>query len=276
MSKQFKVRTVYGWVLSPLLCSLLAGCFDPPEIEPLVPLKVEKPEEEEPAEAELLDARRWVSQEQLPTSAWYVQYLGGKRVGYFHVEIDQGDLRAQDGSALIHFLHRKSVFDLQGPDGKPMRYVIELESREFPDGKLASFSETTTMGEKVVVVSGELSGETLKVSTKEDDKPKRSSVKWQAGTWGVLGVQSLLLAEPMSPGERRRCNILAPNPCQIVPMELVAEDKEITAVPRWQNQEADTRRGLNDGRRLNLAVKELDRRTGRNLEDSIFWIPDLQ
>lgn len=237
---------------------LLCGC-EPPVVEPLPPLKKETSANAEPSkEPEWIETatQTWVSEEQLPSEIWYVQYINGQRAGYFKTQVSKPDRMVRINQSGRYILK----MDTADPD--LTHYSVEMESLEFPDGKVASFNERTRLGDQTTEIAGKLSGNLMKVTIKEDDaKPKSYRVKWKEGTWGMLGIQSMLLSNPMQPGEQRTCNIFVPklNPPQIVPTRLIAGQPTITTVAGGKTRELiPIETSMTAGENINLSTNFVD------------------
>lgn len=214
-----------------LIAVSLCGCEDPPEIKPLEPLKK--------AESEATDSQQqtptttesqnwWQSLESLPFEAWYVQYAGGKRIGYYQTLIKPQEVA--DGIRI----ESRGLFSLKASptSSNPTSYEFQLEALEDPQGNLARFTEVTYADDVESRIEGSMLGDRLTLkNTLPDGTSSKVSLAWQPGTWGVLGIQSMLLAEPMQPGDRRQCRILVPKLGQIIAVELVAGSPEITTLP---------------------------------------------
>lgn len=214
-------------LLSVVLLTLLPCGCQPPEVETLPPL----PEiEEKKAAAEEqqiinLPVSAWSETQPIPRESWYVQYVGGKKSGYYRTMVAKGDqLMRINLSGLVELPSSTA-------SGSSL-HRVDMESFEYPDGRMASFEETTTRGETITQVSGKALGEKLTVTTiDEEGQKKRRGYKWDAEAWGVLGVHSLLLAHPMKPGDMRTCKIFVPKLSAIVPVEMLAGEPELTSLP---------------------------------------------
>lgn len=209
------------------ICVFALGC-EPPKIEPLPPLERDKTADVEPKEPEVVEVatRKWVDEAQLPSEIWYIQYQNGVRIGYFRTAISKPDRLVNiNQSGRYHFRTGSDKNEI-------VQNIFELESLEYPDGRIARFKDVSTLRDNTTEIEGQLTGEVMKVTTKEAEETKRNNVKWEDGTWGILGIQSMLLANPMKPGEHRSCKFFLHklNPPQIVPTELIAGQPAITTL----------------------------------------------
>lgn len=174
------------------------------------------------------EAEQWISEQRLPWDAWYLQYLGGNRVGYYHVNVQRGDK--------LNRIRRKSVFEAS-ENGKTTQFRIELESLEYPNGKLASFTERTLTDEGFREISGQLIGNRMNLTRESKEKVEKTRLNWISGTWGVLDIQSILLAHPMRPGEKRAGKVFVPSLGEILSVELTAAAPEATPLPDGTTRE---------------------------------------
>lgn len=164
----------------------------------------------------------WIPEERLPWHAWDIQYLGGKRIGYSHLEVSRGENLVR--------IKRTTVFELLR-GGEAVQYKIDLEALEYPDGRLASFTERTSTGANTNTLEGQLLNNKLTLITNNASGSAQSSIPWEDGTWGVLEIQAMLLSGPMQPGEKKTGRILVPKLRKIIPVELVAGAPEVTSLP---------------------------------------------
>jgi hypothetical protein len=211
------------------MAALLVGC-EPPDVEPLEPRLPEPAAEatsEQPPEAIAVEAQRWLNEEELPLNAWYVQYADGQRIGYYETQAT-----ARDVTAGIKIASR-GLFQLPADAARLgfAPYEFHLESLENAEGQVESFDEVTTFDGVQTQVRGQLAGDRMTITISAPENSRKTSIKWSSGTWGVLGIQSMLLADPIGPGEKRQCQIFVPKLAQIVNVELSAGLPEITSLP---------------------------------------------
>jgi hypothetical protein len=176
-----------------------------------------------PADPPLAKAGRWIAEEQLPWNTWYVQYLRGERIGYFHVAVEQGTI------GLVK-IRRRTMVELMADDA-PRRFEVTLESFESADGSLRSVKEVTTGEGATRTVVGNNVGGKLTLTTEEGDQKEQLILNWEDGTWGVLGIQSVFMCKPMQAGESRRARIFLSNSQSIETIDLVAGEAELTLLP---------------------------------------------
>ncbi|MEM8735818.1 MAG: hypothetical protein AAGG44_16430, partial [Planctomycetota bacterium] len=81
----------------PLLCIVLplvalCGCT-PPEVETLPPLPELEEKKAAIEEKEIIDlpVSAWSETQPLPRESWYVQYVGGKKSGFYRTIVAQGE-----------------------------------------------------------------------------------------------------------------------------------------------------------------------------------------
>ncbi|MEM7475405.1 MAG: transglutaminase-like domain-containing protein [Planctomycetota bacterium] len=212
---------------------ILCGCEKPKvrELAPVVPKnsssEAEVQEPESKPEDLHLPARQWLAEEDFPIEQWHIQYFGGKQVGYFKTEISKGE-------TLFH-IRRLGVLE-QRTEGQIGQYTIELDSYEYPDGQFSSFSQLTQYGPEISKVSGDRIGKRLNLETANGPNIQRTSIDWKEGTWGVLGLQSVLQSSKIEPGEKRTCEVFLPSVNQIASVELIAGSVEQVALPGSQRE----------------------------------------
>ena len=194
----------------PVDDTLLADPQDEPQ---------EDPGDVEQEESSL--ANTWIPKS-LPWEAWYEQYLGNSRIGFFHIDVRRGE-------SLIR-IKREAVYEItRGSNTIPM--VVNLDSLEFPNGSMASFRLESQSGANATALEGKRTGNKLTLTRSTAEGPVTTAETWPDGSWGVLGVQSLLLAQPMKPGEEREASVFVPTVGKVVPVELKAGRQEITSSP---------------------------------------------
>lgn len=172
--------------------------------------------------AESFEAQSWIDPESLPLDSWYTQYMNGRRIGFFHIEVAKGES--------LFRVRRTAFMDLQRGNQK-LRYQSVLESLEYPSGRLASFTESTTVDGVTNQVEGQIEGSRLVITTTDaDGESERKTVTWRDGSWGVLGVHSMLLNNPMKPGDKRSGHVFIPQLGKILPIDLTAGEESITTL----------------------------------------------
>ncbi|QDV27833.1 transglutaminase-like domain-containing protein [Aureliella helgolandensis] len=168
----------------------------------------------------------WITAEQLPWEAAFLQYVGNARIGYTHFKISASAL---EGTKQITVQRTDSVEFMRA--GQLSRVEIQFESLESMNGGLVDFTETTTHGDNVTTTEGKLVRQVLKLKTEVAGTIKTQSIPMEAGTWGAMGVQAVLMQKPMVRGEKRIIKIFLPQLKRIVDTELIAGDWETTTLP---------------------------------------------
>ncbi|GIW98399.1 MAG: hypothetical protein KatS3mg111_1732 [Pirellulaceae bacterium] len=220
-----------GWrfIVLGLMWSLCSGC---PRVEveeiPVPPppdaTSADATEKKPPAPSlpTVAAGDSWIAEQRLPWQAWYLQYVGNRQVGYISIAVSKG--------ASLYRVQRIAHYRV-GTAESPLQYRVELEALEYPNGRLASFTERTAIRDTMQEVSGELRGDTLYITRREDDQVKKTSIAWEEGTWGILGLQAMLMAQPMQPGEVREARMFLSGIDKIVRVELSAHPVELTTMP---------------------------------------------
>ncbi|HBE66655.1 MAG TPA: hypothetical protein DDW52_00770, partial [Planctomycetaceae bacterium] len=188
-------------------------------------------EVEEPTEA-LSGEQAWITNDQLPWEASFLQYLNGVRVGYTQFSILPPAL---ENSRQVTIRRDDSIEFTRA--GQTSRIKVSLESQETADGRMLDFVETTVNGRHTLVTKARLSRGVLRLTTTVGDETKTESVKIPFGTWGVMGIQALLMQDPMQPGQKRTATIYVPSLRKVVNVNLVAGQLEDTALLEGQRAE---------------------------------------
>jgi hypothetical protein len=179
---------------------------------------------------EVNEEKPWITSDNLPWQADYVMYLGGQDpVGFSRVDVEAlgGQVRIQ-----------RSDWVLTSRDGADGPSTVwrenRLEAYESLGGRLNKFELESTLGDLREQIEGKFlrGSDDLQITTvlRQDSQEVRSSsrLKWQAGTWGSLGIQALLVREPMRSGEVREVKVFVPGMNQIATVRLTAETPELT------------------------------------------------
>lgn len=172
--------------------------------------------------------KEWIDQAQLPWSYAEIHYVHGRRIGYSIMNVGQSE--TTDVNLLK--IDRLDVID-RSPSGQPVPVrQVKYESYEKPNGELASFKFLSSIdGEIDLEIEGRIIFDQIDVTRKEKSgKPKRMQIPWEKGNWGPLGVQFVLMRNPMSPGEVREVSVYLPQLGQSVPVRLLAKSPEITSL----------------------------------------------
>ena len=175
----------------------------------------------------------WIDSQSLPWRADYVQYKQGRQIGFSRVDVE--DSREQ-----LRILRSDWILSSMGATDARTNIWTEhkLEAIESRTGQLREFTLVRNFGERNETIKGTLQRDTqgakLRLSTDtkqdadEDGIKTHASIPWQEGSWGSLGIQSLLMRQPMQPGEKRMATVLIPGMNQIAEVQLVAGSLELT------------------------------------------------
>ncbi len=168
------------------------------------------------------DARPWVTE--LPWEANYAQYASGQRIGYSTISVSASELNA---GRRLHII-RRDVIDASVVQGGGPPTEMELEAFESNVGQLKSFSLKTNRGGRKVLVEASLQQQQLKMVTTHEDEKTQSVMDYPDNTWGVLGVQAMLMQQPMQAGENRSGKVFLPGWNVVAQVELTAGQLEPT------------------------------------------------
>ncbi len=174
-------------------------------------------------------AQPWLTADQLPWEASYVQYFSGKRIGFSVLSIEPSAF-AETQQIVIH---RRDVVDTSR-DGQSVRLESEIEAVERNNGELVNFSLTSTDGESTTILEGKLRSRQLLLTKKSADSTQQTNLDYPEGAWGLLGLQAMLLRSPMQVGERRTAKLFLPTLNEIAQVELRAGAAELTPLPDGQ------------------------------------------
>jgi len=238
------------------LVLFLAGCYESPPPPPLPEFKVAPAAPEHVREAgigsvaqgapelasvaestsagaevslafDTSEGQAWIASDRLPWMVDYVQYFNGRQIAFSHIEVHPAALVANQ----LRVLRTDSIEITI--DGQPSRAEVKLEAMEKGSGRLIDLKIETLHSGVSTAREGALRGETLTLKTTVTPTPEMAEpnkrIVWKEGTWGTLGVQALLLREPvMVPGERRIARVFIPSLMEIAQVELLAGTKELT------------------------------------------------
>ncbi len=173
------------------------------------------------------DGQPWISADRLPWMIDYVQYFNGRQIGFSHIEVHPAAVVANQ----LRVVRTDSIEFTVG--GQASRAEVKLEAVEKDSGRLIDLKIETLQGGVHTAREGFLKEENLSLKTTITPTPEvaepSKKVVWQEGAWGTLGIQSLLLREPiMVPGERRIARVFIPSLMEIAQVELLAGTKELT------------------------------------------------
>ncbi|GAB5403441.1 MAG: hypothetical protein Aurels2KO_16720 [Aureliella sp.] len=212
----------------------------------------------EPPEPKLVEAgtKPWIAADKLPWEASFLHFINGNRMGYARISVLPPLLSS---SKQLNVKRVDSVeFTRAGQIG---RVLVTLDSLEHADGRILEFTETKKNGAQEFKTTGRLVRGVLQLKTTFADETKSESIKMPLGTWGVLGIQAVLMQEPLKPGDRRTAKIYAPSLRSVVDVDLKAGEYEETA--------------MIDGTRLNLIPVEVVQMINeQNGSRSINWVND--
>lgn len=242
--RNFTARIVFTF--ASLL--FVAGCYSQPDrvkrpdidLDSIGREDAEKAAQADPAEEEkeaepvevLSGEQAWITNDQLPWESSFLQYLNGVRVGYTQFSILPPAL---ESSRQVTIRRNDSIEFTRA--GQTSRIKVSLESQETADGRMLDFVETTINGRQTMVTKARLSRGVLRLSTTVGEETKTESVKIPFGTWGVMGIQALLMQDPMQPGDKRTAKVYVPSLRKVVNVNLVAGEPEDTALLEGQRAE---------------------------------------
>lgn len=199
----------------------------------------------------------WIGADKLPWEASFLQFINGKRMGYAKLSVLPPTLSS---SKQVTVKRVDSVEFTRA--GQTVRVLVSLDALEHSDGRLLEFTETTLNGGQEFKTKAQLVRGVLQLKTTFAETTKSESVIIPHGTWGVLGLQAVLMQDPMESGDRRTAKIYVPSLHSVVDAELIAGEPEETA--------------LLDGSRVKLLpVEYVQKFSDQNGSRSINWVNEI-
>lgn len=168
--------------------------------------------------------RNWISSDSLPWETWYLQYLDAKLIGYSHLLVQQ---TPSNNDGLRIAIQRTDVVELNNADE---RSVIQrrIESIEYADGRLISITDSLQAEGTTELTEGDFPTENQLRLKKSGEQ---RIVNWEAGVWGLAGVQAIFLQRPLQPAEERTAKVYVPQLSQVAQVSMVAAQPESTTLP---------------------------------------------
>lgn len=198
------------------------GILPPPNPTP-VHVEIKKPE------SILSGNKSWLGSQLLPSTTWYVQYQNGKCLGYSQFTVAAS---GSQGSSLLR-LTKRDVLEVPATvDSPTQRREILLESLEATNGTFHNYTETTSIGSVVTETTANLQRGNLMLSKKTaDGKTSSSNLAWPEGTWGPLGVISILKQAQLEPDEFLEAQVFVPPLEKVVKVELKSKKRDPMPLP---------------------------------------------
>lgn len=167
----------------------------------------------------------------LPYEYSEIVYLDGKRIGFTNNAITAS---AREGANIVHVKSNSLIEVFR--DGQATRQQVEIESIESLDGALRRYSEVMRSGTEETETSGTVHLGALHLETQNltaADSPVNAlpEINWPRTAWGPLGVQQILLSQPMQPGQVFKAQIFVPVLHQLAAVQLTAGQYEETSLP---------------------------------------------
>lgn len=178
----------------------------------------------------------WITPDELPWDKWYLQYLDGNCIGYSHVVVNKAAIEGDTQNIRIIRLDCLEVDN----NGTKTRYRRTLESLENSDGRMIKLNDTTqsfdnntkTEGNRL---QGRFTANTSK-TTPTGTETSRLTLDWDDSTWGVIGLQGVMMGHIPQAGELLRAQLFVPQLYKIAQAELLAGQPDLTALPGGQTQ----------------------------------------
>lgn len=167
----------------------------------------------------------WIKPDQLPWTASFLQFVDGARIGYTQLDVLPSLLPS---GRQITFKRTDSVEFTRA--GQAARVDVSLTALETTDGRMVEFKETTLNAGQEIVTEGKLSRGTLKLTTHFGDSAKSERIEIDRGTWGIGGLQAVLMQKPLVAGDKRTARVYVHALRKVVDVELHALELETTAM----------------------------------------------
>lgn len=184
-------------------------------------------------------------------TVWDACFIGGKKVGYSKTSVSHENRNGQT-IVKIEALNRLSIQRF----GQPTEMTILLTNRQNPEGRLLDFETQVATGETPLLAKGRVEGDRLVIDVSSKDMQRSHTIPWSAEFCGMFGVEQMLLADPMKPGQRRSINVLIPVINRVALTRLVARDYEPLQLPSgtYRLLRIDTTAELPDGQKLHGTI----------------------
>ncbi len=233
------MRGLFGFAL--LISACLCGCEKQPEKKirarsrtaPAPAVSSDSPSESPVAVAVAAGEAPWITPDRLPWEAWYLQYMNGTRIGYSHVVVSKSSI---DNNSNRVRINRTDRFEMVDSQGTRARFTRNTESIEFNDGRLSTITDSSKSAAGNVETEGNLIQSTLTLTTTNGDEKTAATVPWEEGTWGLMGIQAILMQKPPQAGEFLQATVFVPQLNKIAKTELLAGQPEITALPSGKTE----------------------------------------
>lgn len=188
---------------------------------------------------------------------WQSLYVGGKHIGYSHVNVEAADDRS-DGNMRVTLIDQ--VLLRRGTANILQRY--EQRTIEGRDGQVISMEAELRVGPTVTKYSGNISNDSLALQTIRGTGLTRSTIPWPYDAAGSIAVQQSLLNEPIEVGEERSLTTLLPIRFQVSKAKLKCGSRAAIAMPDGSVSDA-----------LEIDVSITPEGTSTPL-DSVIWTDD--
>ncbi len=221
-------------VASLVVIAMFVGCSPPPR--PILgKTKAEKPAETAPAPLVEVEAERVEEKQPFikPWETWQAYYIGGRHVGYSHVNVAPQSDRPD---SLVSVTIEDQLAIRRGPSTLVQR--LDQTSLETRDGELVSFEAELRIGPALTRYSGNVEGKTLTVVTTRGTKKSSQSVRWESFYRSPAGLQQSLRSTPIDRGQERRLQALLPIRFDVATFKLDCKHLASIAMPDGTNRRA--------------------------------------
>lgn len=217
----------------------------------------------------------WLGATPLPMDAWYALYLGGREIGYSHVQVTTS---SASGTNLLR-LSKEDVFELTS-EGTTTRREVKLESLERSDGQFRHYTETSRTGNSQNTINAALNGDQLKITSQSGSNVEGpSNLPWRPGAWGPLGTIAILRkqsgkTEPFqaemfvpqlgtfaivqfTPHPPQSTTLLGGTVAELTPIDVLMKTDNSTAYTKnWVHPSGEIAKSVSDGNFLMFQIDQ--------------------
>lgn len=144
--------------------------------------------------------------------------------------------------------------------GRPTEIEMRTESLRAPTGKLVRFQYEVLLGQDPHQAVGRIRRQQLELNITTAGTTTTRRIKWPEDCEGIFGVEYSLRREPLRPGQRRTIRVFFPVLDVIAPVDLTADDYEMTSL-------------LDERKRLLAVRSRASLPNGQAMEDRL-WVDD--
>jgi len=140
--------------------------------------------------------------------------------------------------------------------GRPTEIEMRAESLQSPRGQVVRFGYEVSLGPGPHKATGRIQDGQLELEITAAGTTTTRQMEWPEDCGGVFGVEQSLRREPLLPGQRRTIHVFLPMLDVVAPVELTAEDYEMTSLlqQRKRLMAVRSRASLPDGQVMEMRL----------------------